>query len=81
MSPADQLLVVRYQLGEANAHTALVERWYTEIWAYVRALAPDDAADDDACHDAWIDALRGLPSLAPEGCAPPHRGWAANLQP
>jgi len=63
MSAQDQLLVVRCQLGEPGAQRALVERWYVELRSYARALNQDEAAADDACQDAWIDALRGLPKL------------------
>ena len=60
---ADELLVVRCQLGERAAFEALAARWYRPLWRYVRNVAGNDAAADDAAQDVWIAVLRGIGGL------------------
>jgi len=60
---ADELLVVRCQLGERDAFDALVARWSTPLWRYARNLTGNDAAADDATQDIWIKVLRSIVKL------------------
>lgn len=60
---ADELLVVRCQLGERAAFDALAARWYQPLWRYARNLTGNDAAADDATQDIWVGALRGIDGL------------------
>jgi len=60
---ADELLVVRCQLGERAAFDALAARWYQPLWRYARNLTGNDAAADDATQDIWVGVLRGIDSL------------------
>lgn len=60
---ADELLLVRCQLGEPAAFDALVERWHAPLWRYLRRLARDDEDAADALQDAWLRILRALPAL------------------
>jgi len=64
---ADELLMVRCQLGERAAFDALAARWGTPLWRYARNLCGNDAAADDATQDIWIRVLRGLPALRDTG--------------
>ena len=60
---ADELLVVRCQLGERAAFDALAARWYRPLWRYARNLTGNDAAADDATQDIWVGVLRGIDKL------------------
>lgn len=60
---ADELLVVRCQLGERAAFDALAARWYPPLWRYARNLTGNDAAADDATQDIWVGVLRGIDGL------------------
>lgn len=60
---ADELLVVRCQLGERAAFDALAARWSVPLWRYARNLTGDDAAADDATQDIWVKVLRSIPTL------------------
>jgi RNA polymerase sigma-70 factor (ECF subfamily) len=60
---ADELLVVRCQLGERAAFDALAARWYQPLWRYARNLTGNDAAADDATQDIWVGVLRGIDGL------------------
>jgi len=60
---ADELLVVRCQLGERPAFDALILRWHKPLWRYARNLAGNDAAADDAIQEVWLRVLRGIARL------------------
>lgn len=60
---ADELLVVRCQLGERPAFDELIARWQQPLWRYARQLAGNDAAADDAVQDVWLRVLRGIARL------------------
>jgi RNA polymerase sigma factor (sigma-70 family) len=59
---ADELLVVRCQLGEREAFAELLRAWHEPVRAYVwRMLSSGDA--DDVAQEVWLAVLRGLPRL------------------
>ena len=60
---ADELLVIRCQLGERDAFDALVQRWQRPLWRYARNLAGQESAADDAVQDIWVRVLRGIAGL------------------
>lgn len=60
---ADELLVIRCQLGERRAWDELIARWHQPLWRYARNLTGNDAAADDASQEVWLCALRGLARL------------------
>jgi RNA polymerase sigma-70 factor (ECF subfamily) len=60
---ADELLVIRCQLGERRAWDELIGRWHKPLWRYARNLAGSEAAADDASQEVWLRALRGLARL------------------
>ena len=62
-SLADELLVVRCQLGERAAFDALIARWHQALWRYARNLTGQDAAADDATQEVWLRVLRGIARL------------------
>lgn len=59
---ADELLVVRCQLGEREAFAELVRTWHRPVWLYVRRMLGTADADDVA-QEVWVAVLRGLPRL------------------
>lgn len=59
-SLADELLVVRCQLGERDAFDALVLRWHGPVWAYVHRLLSDDSVAADVTQDVWLRVVRGI---------------------
>jgi RNA polymerase sigma-70 factor (ECF subfamily) len=60
---ADELLVVRCQLGEPAAFDDLITRWHGPLWAFVRRLAANDDAAREILQDVWIRVIRGMPRL------------------
>lgn len=60
---ADQLLVVRCQLGERDAFDALVRRWAMPLQQYTRRLAADEELARDLAQECWLRAIRGLAQL------------------
>src|SRR5689334_3814751 len=60
---SDELLVVRCQLGEPAAFTALIHRWHEPLWRYVRRMADDDDAAADVLQDVWLRVVRAMPRL------------------
>lgn len=59
---ADELLVVRAQLGERAALAELVHRWRVPVWTYARRML-DAGRADDVTQDVWLAVVRGLPRL------------------
>lgn len=59
---ADELLVLRCQLGERAALTELVRTWHEPVWTYLRRMLDAERADDVA-QEVWLAVLRGLPRL------------------
>lgn len=60
---ADELLVVRCQLGERAAFDALIRRWSGPLQRYAMKLTHDAALSDDLVQDIWLRVLRGLARL------------------
>lgn len=69
---ADELLVVRCQLGEADAFDALIRRWHGPLWLYARRVTGNEADAHDATQEIWIRVLRGIGGLR-DGAR--LRGW------
>jgi RNA polymerase sigma factor (sigma-70 family) len=69
---ADELLVVRYQLGEPDAFDALIERWHRPLWLYIRRMTGRDDEAQDLLQDVWLRVIRGIPRLRD---GPRFRGW------
>jgi RNA polymerase sigma factor (sigma-70 family) len=59
---ADELLVVRCQLGEREAFAELLRTWHEPVRTYVWRMLPSRDADDVA-QEVWLAVLRGLPRL------------------
>ncbi len=59
----DEWLVVRCQLGERPAFDELIERWNGPLWKYVRHVAGEDDAAQDAVQEVWLRVLRGINRL------------------
>lgn len=64
---ADELLVVRCQLGERAAFDALVERWAGSLRRYSLKLSNDPELADDLTQDIWLRVLQGLGRLRDAG--------------
>ncbi len=68
---ADELLIVRCQLGERAAFDALIRRWSTPLQRYAMKLTHDATLSDDLVQDIWLRVLRGLARLRdPRSFAP-----------
>lgn len=60
---ADQLLVVRCQLGERAAFDDLIRRWSGSLHQYALKLCNDPELADDLTQEVWLRALQGLGKL------------------
>lgn len=69
---ADELLVVRCQLGEPDAFDALIARWHRPLWIYIRRMSDRDEDAQDILQDVWLRAVRGISRLR-DGTR--LRGW------
>jgi RNA polymerase sigma-70 factor (ECF subfamily) len=69
---ADELLVIRCQLGDPEAFDALIARWYPPLWRYVRRMAGRDEDAQDVLQDVWLRVFRGIARLR-DGAR--LRGW------
>ena len=69
---ADELLVVRCQLGEPDAFDALIARWHRPLWLYIRRMTGRDDAAQDLLQEVWLRVVRGIARLR-DGLR--FRGW------
>lgn len=69
---ADELLVVRCQLGEPRAFDDLVASWHAPLWQYIRRMVGRDDEAQDLLQDVWVRIIRGIPRLR-DGAR--LRGW------
>ena len=69
---ADELLVVRCQLGEPDAFDTLIRRWNGPLWTYIQRMTGGDDAAQDVLQDVWLSGIRGNPRLR-DGSR--LRGW------
>ena len=56
----DEILVLRFQLGELSAFEELTKRWESRLLYYLRRLVPQEADAWDALQRTWLAAYRGL---------------------
>jgi RNA polymerase sigma-70 factor (ECF subfamily) len=59
----DEYLVVRSQLGDAEAFGCLVRRWHAKLLRHARLFTRDGQAAEDVVQESWIAIVRGLGSL------------------
>jgi len=59
----DELLVLRWQSGEAAAMSELVDRWHVRLFRHVRRLT--DSVDDAAevMQESWLAMIRSIAKL------------------
>jgi RNA polymerase sigma factor (sigma-70 family) len=69
---ADQLLVVRCQLGERAAFDDLIRRWSGPLHRYALKLSHDPALAADLTQDVWLRVIQGLARLREAG---QFRAW------
>jgi RNA polymerase sigma-70 factor (ECF subfamily) len=69
---ADELLVVRCQLGEPDAFDALIGRWHRPLWRYIRRMTGHDEEAQDVEQEVWLRVIRGIARLQ-DGSR--LRGW------
>ena len=62
----DLQLIEHARLGDGGALRALYQRHAARVYAVVRRLAGDDALAEDWAQEAWVRALRALPSFRGE---------------
>jgi RNA polymerase sigma-70 factor (ECF subfamily) len=56
-------LVNKARIGDAGAVRALYERHARRVFAVVRRLAGDDTLAEDWAQEAWVRAIRALPTF------------------
>jgi RNA polymerase sigma-70 factor (ECF subfamily) len=59
----ESALIKKASLGEAAAVRSLYERYAPRVYAVVRRIAGDDEAAKDYAQEAWIRAIRALPTF------------------
>lgn len=59
----DELLVLRYQLGDLAAFDELMRRWEPRLLYYLRRLVPQEADAWDALQRTWLAAFRDVRHL------------------
>jgi RNA polymerase sigma factor (sigma-70 family) len=57
---ADELIVVRCQLGEPEAFDELIARWHGPLWLYIRRISGRDEEAQDILQDVWVRVIRGV---------------------
>ncbi|MDR0703757.1 MAG: RNA polymerase sigma factor [Planctomycetaceae bacterium] len=59
----DELLVLRWQNGDAAAMSELVDRWHARLFRHVRRLT--DSHDDatEVMQETWLAMIRSVPKL------------------
>ncbi|WP_423604756.1 RNA polymerase sigma factor [Sphingomonas sp. MS122] len=60
---ADELLVIRCQLGDRAAFDALIARWAAPLAAYARRVTQDGDAAAELTQDIWLRTFRGIGRL------------------
>ncbi|QNH11793.1 sigma-70 family RNA polymerase sigma factor [Xanthomonas sp. SI] len=60
---ADQLLVVRCQLGERAAFDDLIRRWSGSLHRYALKLGNDPELANDLTQDVWLRVIQGIARL------------------
>ncbi|HSK24039.1 MAG TPA: sigma-70 family RNA polymerase sigma factor [Egicoccus sp.] len=63
MDPADELVVVRCQLGERDAFGPLIARWHRPVTTFVAGMVGAGPRAEDLVQDVWVRVLRSLPRL------------------
>jgi RNA polymerase sigma-70 factor (ECF subfamily) len=66
-------LVVRFQLGEADAFRAIYERHFDGVYGYLLTALRDRHEAEDGTQEVFIRALRGLPRYEFRGS--PFEAW------
>ena len=59
----DEYLVVRSQLGDADAFRRLVRRWHGRVLVRALHLTRDPEAAEDVAQESWVAVIRGLRGL------------------
>ena len=59
---SEQDLIQSARQGDADAIRLLYDRHSSQVYAVARRLTGDDALAEDCAQEAWMRALRGLPS-------------------
>lgn len=68
-----RLLVLRCQTGDADAFTALVERYTPRLHYFVRRMLSGQRRDtEDVLQDIWLDVFRSIGRLVDAGA---FRAW------
>lgn len=61
--PADELLVLRCQLGERPAFDALIARWAVPLRRHVLRVTGDADAADELTQEIWLGVVQGIGRL------------------
>jgi hypothetical protein len=63
LTPQDELVIVRCQLGERAAFDALMQRWSEPLHRHACRLCDDPERARDLTQDIWLRVLRGIGGL------------------
>lgn len=63
----EQVLVLRYQAGDATALEELVERYHGPLLYFVRRMVGDSRSAEDVLQDTWVAVVRDLRKLRNPG--------------
>lgn len=74
--PADELLVIEAQDGDAEAMEALVRRWQRRLWTHAYRLTGRSEAAWDITQQSWLAIIKGLGSLHDPAS---FRAWAYRI--
>jgi len=75
-SLVDELLVMRYQDGDADAAGALVDRWHDRLWAYASRMTGQPDGANDVVQESWLAIVRGIRKLTDPAR---FRSWAYRI--
>lgn len=63
LTPGDEALVIRCQLGDRRAFADLLARWLQPAHRYLWDNCGSQEGADELAQDVWLRVLRGLPAL------------------
>ena len=59
----EHMLVLRAQVGDAEAHARLVDRYWRRLLYYVRRIVGREVDAEDVVQDTWLEVVRWISSI------------------
>jgi RNA polymerase sigma-70 factor (ECF subfamily) len=60
---AEDVLLLRCQIGDKNALTELIERYKKPLWYFINRLLDDSEPTEDIFQDTWLTVIRQMHGL------------------